>query len=229
MNKVVNVFSIVVLTIFTLMSMVIIFDLSISNFHLKGLPYQAEILSSLAVLFFLLGILRVRRRWQGFKDMKNFSQFAFVSKVSDVHIKRARIFTSLEVLFMLSAMVLFYRLYLIEPDLMIVMLCVLGILAVETIVFLARIKRGAPSFRVGINSRVIAFFGREMYLYYYSGLRRVELHQKDLISFKYKDDLVLFFPANVLDQEDRIPFREELLKQLEQKNIYFDDALRNWK
>ena len=229
MNKAVNVFSAVVLAVFTLMSMTIIYDLAISNFHLKGLPYKKEILSALAVLFFFLGVLRIRRRWQGHRDMKKFAQFDFDSKVSKAYLNRSMIYTGLEILFMMAALYLFVQLSYIENDMMLVMICVMGILIVESILFLFQIVKAGRSFRIGVNSRVIAYFGREMHLFFYAGLRRVELHQRDLISFKYKDDLVLFLPTTVIRDEDRIPFREALIKQLEEKNIYFDDALRNWK
>src|SRR5690606_32435879 len=114
-------------------------------------------------------------------------------------------------------------------QLVVVMLCVMLVLIVESIVFLFQIINAGKAFRIGVNSRVIAYFGREMHLLFYTGLQRVELHQRDLFSFQYKGDLVIFFPATVLEPEDRIPFREALLKQLEEKNIYFDDALRTWK
>jgi hypothetical protein len=211
------------------MSMTIILDLSISNFHLKNMPFKNEILSSLAILLFLIGLIRVRRRWQGFKDMHKFSQFEFDSKVSKGFIKKSVMFTSLEILFMLSALFIFIRLYFIEKDLIIVMIGVMIVLIFESIIFLFLIISAGKAFRIGVNSRVIAYYGREMHLLFYAGLRRVELHQKDLFSFIYKDDLVIFFPASVLEDIDRIPFRDTLLNQLEEKNIYFDDALRNWK
>ena len=209
--------------------MTIIFDLSISNVHLKEMPYKVEILSALAVLFFLIGLIRVGRRWQGIKDMSKFSQFDFDSKVSKQFLNKALMFTGIEIAFMLAAMYLFLQLYFIDQQLMIVMLCVMIVLIIESVVFLFQIVKAGAAFRIGVNSRVIAYYGREMHLFFYAGLRRVELHQKDLFSLKYKDDMVLFFPASVLREEDRVPFRDALLKQLEEKNIYFDDALRNWK
>jgi hypothetical protein len=229
MNKVVNLFSIGILAIFSLMSMTIIFDLSVSNIHLKNLPYKQEILSSLAILLFLVGLIRVKRRWQGYKDMIKFSQFDFDSKVSKSYINKSIMFTSLEIVFMLSALFIFSRLYAINKELIMVMVGVMMVLVFESIVFLFQILRAGKAFRIGVNSRVIAYYGREMHLLYYAGLRRVELHQEDLFSFKYKDNLVLFFPASVLEEIDRVPFREALLKQLEDKKIFFDDALRNWK
>ena len=231
MNKVINVFSIIVLVLFTMLSMVIIYDLAISNLHLKGLPYKIEILSGLAVVFFLIGVIRIRRRWQGLRDMNKFSQFDFDSDVSKTFINRSMVFTMLEIAFMLAALYLFSNLAsisTIDYQLMIVMICAISILIIESILFLFQILRAGKAFRIGINDRVIAYYGREIHLFYYAGLRRVELHQQDLFSFQYKDDLVLFFPASVLKEEDRIPFREVLLQKLEDKNIYFDDALRNW-
>lgn len=208
--------------------MTIIFDLSISNVHLREMPYKVEILSALAILLFLVGLIRVRRRWQGIKDMSKFSQFDFDSKVSKQFLNKALMFTAIEIVFMLAAMYLFLQLYFVEQQMMVVMLCVMIVLIVESVAFLFQIVRAGAAFRIGVNSRVIAYYGREMHIFFYAGLRRVELHQEDLFSFKYKDDMVLFFPASVLREEDRIPFRDTLLKQLEEKNIYFDDALRNW-
>ncbi|UKN00668.1 hypothetical protein K6119_13105 [Paracrocinitomix mangrovi] len=229
MNKAINVFSVIILAVFTLMSMVIIFDLAISNFHLKAMPYKRETLAALALLLFFVGLIRVKRRWQGISDMKKFSQFDFVSEISESRMKRGIMFTSLEILFMIGFTLLFLRLYFIEPDLMLVILIVIPLLLLESVVYLFKMMKGGDAFRVGINSKVIAFFDREMNMYFYEGLRRVELHQKDLFSLTYKDDMVLFFPATVLKQADRIAFRDALINQLEAKNIYFDDALRNWK
>ena len=68
-----------------------------------------------------------------------------------------------------------------------------------------------------------------MNLYFYTGLQRVELHQHDTISFKYEGDLVLFMPISVIKKEDLPKFKEALVKQLDAKNIYYDDAIRNMK
>lgn len=229
MNKVINVFSLIILVVFTLLSMTIIFDLSISNVHLREMPFQIEILSGLAILFFLVGLIRIRRRWQGMHDMRKFSQFDFDSKVSGKYLSKGMVFTAIEIMFMIAATILFYSFYPENQQLVVVMLCVILVLMIESTVFLTLIIRTGKAFRVGINSKVIAYFGREMHLFFFTGLRRVMLHQDDLFSFQYKNDLVLFFPTIVLRDEDRIPFREALLKQLEEKNIYFDDALRTWK
>ena len=126
MNKVVNVFSLVILVVFTLMGMTIIMDLSISNFHLKAMPYKVETMSLLAIVVFLLGLLRVRRRWQGVKDMNSFDKFDVVFNISETFIKRERLMTSFEILFMLAALAFFIRLSFLDLNLMVIMIGVLG-------------------------------------------------------------------------------------------------------
>ena len=111
MNKVVNVFSFVVLAIFTLLALTIIFDLSVSQFYFRKLPYQKEILYSLSVLFFLIGLIRVKRRWQGIKDMKTFSQFTFERKISRSYLNKAMIFSIIEIMFLLTAMAMFATIF----------------------------------------------------------------------------------------------------------------------
>ncbi|MEX1002448.1 MAG: hypothetical protein WDZ35_10080 [Crocinitomicaceae bacterium] len=229
MNKIVNAFSIIVLSVFTLMAMTIIFDLSISSIHLKAMPFKLEILSGLAILFFLINLIRIRRRWQGVKDMSKFQRFNFSTSLSKTFLTRCKMFTTLEIIFMLGALAVFLRLALLDYKLMLFMIAVLLVLILESVLFLTRLLKKGKPFRIGINDKVIAYFGREMHLFFYTGLLRVELYQSDLISFKYREDLQLFIPVSVLEPQDRIPFRDALIEQLNKKNIYFDDALRNWK
>jgi hypothetical protein len=228
MNRVVNIFIMIVLTAFTFITLVIIFDLAISNIHLKAMPYKYEVLTGLSVLVFLLGILRMKARWQGIKDMRSFSQFDYVSNVSKAFLNRSRTYTLLEILFMSGALILFLRFAQLDFNLMISMIIVLAFLILEGLIFLVLLSKKGKGFRVGINNQVIAYFAREMKLFYYEGLQRVELHQSDLISFKYRDDLVLFMPTSVLDKEDIPKFKAALIEQLDNKNIYFDDRFRNW-
>lgn len=229
MNKAVNIFSVFILGAFTLLSLTIVYDLAISNLHLKAMPYKKETLYGIAIVYFLIGLLRVKARWQGARDMKNFSQFDFESSISKTFKKRSISFTLIEVLFTTGALWMFYRMAELEFDMMIAMIVVLAVLLLESVIYLVKIVAGGKSFRVGLNDEIIAYFGREMKLYYFDSLQRVELHQSDLISFKYKGDLVMFMPTDVLEKEDKIKFRDTLMQILEEKNIYFDDRFRNWK
>ena len=112
------------------------------------------------------------------------------------------------------------------------MMVVLLILSIESGWFAYVITKKGNAFRIGISDRAVAYFDREMHILYYSSLKRVEMHQ-DMINFQYKDDLNLFLPLDVIQQEDRKEFRETLMRSLEEyglkkgKSIYFDDAFRN--
>ncbi|MFT5818934.1 MAG: hypothetical protein ACI8ZM_000155 [Crocinitomix sp.] len=233
MNKVINVFSGIVLAIFTIFSMLIVFDLSFSSATLKGMPYTFEICLSFAVVIFLLGFLRIKRKWQGAADMKHFKGFHFVRQVSKPGLNHSLIYAYAEAVFIIVAIFVFWIMWHLEPRLMLPMLIVMLFLLLEGIVFIARLMRGGPAFRLGINSKAVAFFNREMNLFYYTGLRRIEIHQ-DMINFQYKDDLNLLLPLQIIKVEDRVAFRDALIATLEEhtatnkgKNIYIDDAFRN--
>ena len=228
MNKVVNIFSFFLLAVFILMAMVVIMDLSISNLHLRAMPYKFEIFTAMAFLIFFVGVIRIRRHWQGIKDMKSFKQFNFSGKVAKTRMNRGAIHSGLEVAFMFATVYLFFRLSQIEFDYVITIIAVMSVLAVESLIFFILILKGGDYFKVGVNDNVIAYFDREMKLFYYEGLRRVELYQSDLITLTYKDNMTLFIPTSVISKEDIVPFRDEIIKQLDEKNIYFDDAFRNW-
>ena len=85
MNRVVNIFTFIALIIFFLMVMTVVFDLSVSQFHLKGMKFKQEVFTGIAILVFLLGLIRVQRRYQGIKDMNRYSKFHFSVPVSAKH------------------------------------------------------------------------------------------------------------------------------------------------
>jgi hypothetical protein len=83
MNKVVNIFSLAILAVFSLMVMAVVYDLSLaSGMSLRGLPYKIELFTGFALLILLLGAIRIRRKWQGNNDMRKFSRFVFERKLS---------------------------------------------------------------------------------------------------------------------------------------------------
>lgn len=228
MNRVINLFTFIALAVFCFLILVLVYDLSISNLHLKGMPYQLQVFTGLAIVVLLLGLVRFQRRWQGMRDMKKYRNFAYATYVAKGHRQQAIIVTSLEILFFL-AVLLFCRLFIeLTPQFVFPMMAALAFISLESFVFITRLIYGGESFRVGVNSEVLACFDREMHLYYYTGLLRVELHQKDLINFSYREGLNLSFATNTIDPKDRIAFRNALIKVLESKNIYIDDSLRTW-
>jgi len=228
MNRIINIFTVLILGAFCSMVLIVVYDLSISNLHLKGMPYKEQIFIGMSLLILFLGLVRIQRRWQGMRDMKKFSNFSFSTFVSKSHRIQAIIITSLEVLFFTAA-ILFCRLFLeLNPEYVLPMIAVLALIILESLFFVFRLAKGGNSFRVGFNNEVIGRFDREMSLYYFTGLLKVELYQKDLLNFGYRDDLNMSFPTDSIAPEDRKAFRDALIAILETKNVYIDDTLRTW-
>lgn len=228
MNKGVNILSFVLLFAFGFLAAAVIYDLEVSNLHLRGMKYKEIIFPGFALLVLAVGLLRAKNRWQGWNDMRKFSNFIFATEVSKTLKTRSISFTFLEMMFMSAAVYFFTKMGQLDFNLVLPMLVVMVVLLIESLLFLIRLNAGGDGFRIGISNKVIAYFSRESKLIFYEGLRRVELHQSDQISFKYKDDLVIFLPTNVIPEEQKETFKAHLLEILEEKNVYFDDGLRNW-
>jgi hypothetical protein len=228
MNKGINILSFVLLFAFGFLAAAVIYDLEISNLHLRGMKYKEIIFPAFAVVVLAVGLLRAKNRWQGWNDMRLFKNFKFETEISKTFKTRSISFTFLEMMFMSAAIYFFVKMGKLDFDLVIPMIVVMVILLIESLLFLMRLNAGGDGFRIGISDKVIAYFARESRLIFYEGLRRVELHQSDQISFKYKDDLVIFLQTNVIPEDQKEGFKKALIEILEEKNIYFDDGLRNW-
>lgn len=228
MNRVVNIFTFVLLGLFCLTMMVVVLDLSISSWNLKGMPYQREIFTGIALLVFLLGLIRIQRRWQGMRDMKRYKSFVFKAPLAKKHRNMGVLLTTLEAVFYLAGIGVCTIFLDLEPTYVYPMMLVLAILSLESIVFIFTQLKAGSAFMIGFDDNVIAYFDREIHLFYYSGLQRVELYQKDLINLGYRDELNLGFETTVLEDNDRKAFRDSLIQKLESKDIYVEDSLRNW-
>lgn len=228
MNRAINIFSILVLAIYFSMVTAVIFDFSISNLTLKGMPFKFEIFTGLSVLFFFMGLIRVKRRWQGVRDMKKYSNFIYSNEINKPALTFASLFSIVEIIMLSLGLLYAYSLLDLNQNYVFPMIIALAVLIVESIVFFLKLKSKGKSFRYGMDDKVVAFFVREMHLYYFTGLLRVELYQKDVINFTYREDLNLALPTNIIAKEDRVVFRDHLIKILEKKNVYIDDAFRQW-
>jgi hypothetical protein len=62
---------------------------------------------------------------------------------------------------------------------------------------------------------------------YFSGLRRVEIHQQT-VYFEYIEDLQLFFPVNAIDKKDFSSFRNALEDKLNRDKVFFSEKFKNY-
>lgn len=229
MNKAVNTLSGVLAIVYVALAVAIVYDLSFSSmWTLKGMAFKEEVLGGIAVVVLLLGLIRVRRRWQGINDMKRFKKFTYETTIAPETMRYSLVFTILEMAFMIGVLMICIVMFRLHPEYTVPMIIAVGVLLAETTVFLLRLIKGGPAFRFGINKDVVAYFDREMHLYYYTGLLRIELVQSDLINFQYKEGLNLFLTTKTLRKEDRAKFRDALIETLAEKNVYIDDAFRVW-
>lgn len=227
MNKVVNVVSVIATGIYLYFAFGIIYDFSISSLHLRSIAFQQEILWMLSILVGLLGVLRAIRRWQGIADMKKFKSFSYNFKLSKSGFHFALMHTLLEILFMVATLIIAYNFLMEEAHNAYPIIGVAAVLLLESLLFLARRSKRDVVFGIGINKEVIALFNREMKLYYYVGLQRVEIHY-DMIHFQYKGNLGMFLPTKMIPEKNRIEFRDKLIETLSTQNVYIDEDFRKW-
>lgn len=228
MNRVVNSFTFLALGLYCFLVFVIVSDLSFSTWNLKALPYKYEIITTLTLIVFMLGLIRIHRRWQGTRDMKAYTTFSYVTPIEKSHLRHGIIITALEVLFF-CAVILFCYLYIeLSPEYVLPMIAVLAFISLESLLFIFRQVKGGSAFRAGFNDDIVAYFDREMHLFYFTGLQRVELNQKDLINFGYREGLNLTFATDAIPKAERKAFRDALVQLLETKNVYVDDSFRTW-
>lgn len=229
MNRSVNIISFFIFVVYALMITIVTYDLSVSDFSLRAMPYKFEIFTGFALLIMLFGAVRIVRRWQGVRDIKKFGSFIYETITSPQALQYARLLTAIEIIFASAALLYCTQLINLNAEQVIPMIIVLAVLLVEMIFFLGFIKASTGAFKLGVGEEVLACFNREMHLYFYSGLKRVDLHSKEIISFTYRDGLNLTLPTNQIPPDQREAFCNALIQVLEPKNVYIDDALRNWK
>ncbi len=232
MNKVVNIFSGLILALFCALVMAIIYDLSISStITIKSLPYKVEICTGLALLILLLGALRAKRRWQGAADMRKFDNFTYVTSVARPAMRYGIMFTAAEGVFLVGLIIFLAGLFKLSPQFVVPMLIVLSLLLVDTMLFIIQLIKGGNVFRLGLNDKVVAYFTREINLIYYTRLKRIEMHQ-DMINFQFEEDLNIFIPLSVIPKNDVVDFRNALIATMEKRMaqgaqpVYMDDAFR---
>jgi len=229
MNRIITIFSLFFLLVFCAMVMIVVYDLSISNLHLRAMPYKETIFTLFALCVLLLALIRIRRRWQGMRDMRRYKNFTFSTEIAKNHLLQSVIITSLEMLFFTATLLFCFSFQSSHPEYVFPMITSIIIILVESLIFVIRLLRGGISFRIGFNDELLAYFDREMYLYYYTGLQKVELHQRDLITFAYRDGLSLSFPTHAIPEKKQKEFRDQLILVLEKQGVFVDDSFRFWK
>lgn len=185
--------------------------------------YNALIYGILAAVFLVLGALKASRRWVGMFIARQTSKFLWSAPLSKERKQRILVYSTLEIA-MLIAMSIFYLR--ISPILLYVGLALLIVASEHFLHALLGLSKNW--FRVGITKKAIVSTDREVTVMYYTGLRKVSIHQQSLY-LDYIKDLTLHIPMNAIQKGEVETFKSHLKDQVNHEKVYFNEAFKQWK
>lgn len=220
MNRSINILLGVVLFPTMLVTIYVGFDLPIEFLKVSGnqLPYKEEILMGLGLLILTLILRRSARRWTGMRIVNQTTRFKWNNIVSSERKSRVQTYLGLEALVMFCMAL---ALYTVSPKAFIPAIAfLLG--AVDSIVF--SLVGSRNKYRVGLSSKALIVADREVTFLYFTGLRKISMHQQT-IYFDYIKDLQLSFPADCIPTENRQEFYKILQEQVDPERVFFSKSM----
>lgn len=218
MNRFINAILLFVLFPTMLMTILIGFDISIDMFKIRTtgaqLPYRFEILLGLGLFILIVNVRRSIRRWMGMRLVNQIEKFKWNQPMSEERVKRVRTYNFLEGFVMLFIAV---TLYIVSPE---AWMPAIGFAfcTVDNIIF-TLVGVSGKRFRAGITSKAVITADRDVNLVYFSGLRKVTIHQQSMF-FDYIKELQLSFPIDCVKEEQRDEFFEVLENQLDRDKVF---------
>lgn len=218
MNRFINAVLLFVLFPTMLITILVGFDISIDMFKIRTtgaqLPYRFEILLGLGLFILIVNVRRSVRRWMGMRLVNQIGKFKWNQPMSDERVKRVRTYNFLEgfVMFFIAI-----TLYVVSPE---AWMPAIGFTfcTVDNIIFTIVGVQG-KRFRAGITSKAVITADRDVNLVYFSGLRKVTIHQQSMF-FDYIKSLQLSFPIDCVKEEERDAFFEVLESQLDRDKVF---------
>jgi hypothetical protein len=201
-----------------LMTILIGFDISIDMFKIRTtgaqLPYRFEILLGLGLFILIVNVRRSIRRWMGLRLVNQIEKFKWNQPMSEERVKRVRTYNFLEGFVMLFIAI---TLYIVSPE---AWMPAIGFAfcTVDNIIF-TLVGVSGKRFRAGITSKAVITADRDVNLVYFSGLRKVTIHQQSMF-FDYIKELQLSFPIDCVKEEQRDEFFEVLENQLDRDKVF---------
>jgi hypothetical protein len=218
MNKAINM--LLLLLTFPVMAVTIYvgFDLPIDFLRVSGkdLPYRFEVFLFLGTLIFLVLARRSVKRWMGSQIVKRKERFKWNIAVGPDRTKRVITYLSLEAMVMAA---LAYGMYTITHQAWAPAGAFL-IGAVDSVLF-ALIGWKKNWFRIGLSSKALIVADREVSVLYFTGLRKISIHQQS-VYFDYIKGLQLTFPLDCIPKDQREVFFHELEKSVDLNKVFFE-------
>jgi len=225
MNKSINIFLVLFIIPAIAFSIVVGFDISIEFLKTSGkfIPFQKTIFASFAALFFLMGIRRTSKRWSGIRMVNQIAKFQWNEPVDKQRVSQANLYLIIEAVihFMVSMV------FLILTPKSIWISCVFFALGLDHLIFciIGNLKK---LWRVGITNKAVVVADRDFKVLYFSGLRKVSVHQQSIF-FDYIKELQLSFPIQCIKQENRQSFVAKLEEKVDREKVFFSESFKDFK
>lgn len=185
-----------------------------------NLPYQKGIFIGLAIVIFLISVLRSIKRWVGIYMANKIKRFKATFEISKERKYRVIVYTLLESMVLISmGLGLFF-----VAKASFYCSMVFWFFAFDGIVFLIF---GYRKFRVCISTKALMVADRELTIVYFSGLRKISQSQQTLY-FDYIKELQLSFPLNCISDEQKKEFVTSLETNIDPNKVLVYN-LGEWK
>ncbi len=225
MNKSINIFLVLSIIPAIAFSIVVGFDISIEFLRTSGkfIPYQKTIFASFAALFFSMGIRRTSKRWSGIRMVYQITKFQWNEPIDRQRVTQANLYLIIEAVihFMVSLV------FLILTPKSIWISCVFFALGLDHLIFciVGNVKK---LWRVGVTNKAVVVADRDFKVLYFSGLRKVSVHQQSIF-FDYIKELQLSFPIQSIKPENRQSFVAQLEEKVDREKVFFSESFKDFK
>jgi hypothetical protein len=224
MNKSVNILLILLLIPVFGLSIFVGFDLPIEFLKTSGknLPYQHVIFITFGILIFLLGVRRSMQRWVGIKMVNNLEKYQWNEEIDAKRKSQINMYLMIEGI--MHLLVGFALVALTQKVLVIA--TVFFALGIDHLLF-CLVGNFKKVWRVGVTNKAIVVAERDFKVIYFSGLRRVTVHQQTLF-FDYIKELQLAISIDSISPKNRTSFRNVLEEKLNRDKVHFSETFKEF-
>ncbi len=224
MNKSVNILLILLLIPVFGLSIFVGFDLPIEFLKTSGknLPFQHVIFITFGILIFLLGVRRSMQRWVGIKMVNNLEKYQWNEEIDAKRKSQINMYLLIEGIMHL---LVGCALVALTPKVLVIA-TVFFALGIDHLVF-CFVGNFKKVWRVGVTNKAIVVAERDFKVIYFSGLRRVTVHQQTLF-FDYIKELQLAISIDSISPENRESFRNVLEEKLNRDKVHFSETFKEF-
>ncbi len=193
------------------------FDLPVDFLRVSGsnIPYRKEAFLVLGLILLLINLRRSIRRWMGMSLVNKTKRFSWNEEVSKERRTRVYVYNGLEALVMTAVGT---ALFVVTKEAWFPAVA-FWFGAFDNVIF-SLVGLSGGKYRAGISSKAVILADRDVQLVYFSGLRKVSVHQQT-IYFDYIKGLQLMIPVDSIDPLQRETFFAVLESKVDRDKVFF--------